>query len=624
MTSLPARRAFGAGIGVAALTATLIAGASPAGAAPTPPPTAAVPLQLLALNDFHGQLERPTGSGSQLPGLPGRNNAVTDENGNTQIVGNGYGGVEYLASQVRALEATADDPNTLTVAAGDLIGASPLLSAAFHDEPTIEALDRIGLDYASVGNHEFDEGPQELLRIQNGGCHPEDGCSDPSLPYQGADFQYLSANAFVDATGESLLPEVAIHKVQGIKVGFIGMTLEGTPSVVTPSGVAGLTFADEAETANRHARNLQRAGAEAIVVLIHEGGAQSGPAAGITVDSCQGLGGAITGIVPNFDDAIDVVVTGHSHQAYNCREVDGTFVQSSTTTAGRLVTSASSAGRLVTDIDLTLDPTTGDVLTSTADNVVVDTTVPAAADMTELIARWRALLGPIANDVVGNAGETLTRLNGGALTFTNTAGSATRPATGDSSLGNLIADGQLAATTPGSVASLMNPGGVRADIGTGPITYEEAFSVQPFGNYLTQITLTDAQIQCVLEQQFSFTPNATVLQPGNLTYSVSRTGRAGPPASATAPNAPCAGTVVPDDSVRIGGVVIATDGVSEYRFTVNNFLADGGDGFSILRQGTDRQDVADPEDDLAALIDYLGSFTTPTTAPATGRITQAG
>jgi 5'-nucleotidase len=611
-----------AGLGVAALTATLIAGAAPAGAAPTPMPTAPVPLQLLALNDFHGQLERPTGSGSQLPGLPGRNNAVTDANGNTQVVGNGYGGAEYLATQIRALEATADDRNTLTVAAGDLIGASPLLSAAFHDEPTIEALNRIGLDYASVGNHEFDEGPEELLRIQNGGCHPVDGCSDPALPYEGADFQYLSANAFVDATGESLLPEVAIRKVQGIKVGFIGMTLEGTPSVVTPSGVAGLSFGDEAETANRHARNLQRAGAEAIVVLIHEGGAQSGPSAGITVDSCQGLGGAITEIVPRFDDAIDAVVTGHSHQAYNCREVNGTFVPSSSTTAGRLVTSASSAGRLVTDIDLTLDPVTGDVLTSTADNVVVDTTVPAAEDMTELITRWRALIGPIASDVVGNAGETLTRLNGGALTFTNTAGTAMRPATGDSSLGNLIADGQLAATTPGSVASLMNPGGVRADIGTGPITYEEAFSVQPFGNYLTQITLTDAQIQCVLEQQFSFTPNTTVLQPGNLTYMVSRAGRAGAPATTAEPNAPCAGTVVPDDSVKIGGVAIATDGVSEYRFTVNNFLADGGDGFSILRQGTNRQDVADPEDDLAAFIDYLGSFTTPTTAPATGRITQ--
>jgi 5'-nucleotidase len=538
----------------------------------------------------------------------------------------------YLASQVRQLEAASKKPNTLTVAAGDLIGATPLLSAAFHDEPTVEALNRIGLDYATVGNHEFDEGPEELLRIQNGGCHPEDGCSDPANPYAGADWQYLSANVFENETDETLLPPYAIKTVQGVKVGFIGMTLEGTPSVVTPSGVAGLSFEDEAETANYWANYLQeRKGVEAIVVLMHEGGAQNGTSTG--VNTCGGqltpgqpsMGGAITDIVPTFDDAIDVVITGHTHQPYNCRYIEGEgFVQSAAATGGMLVTSASSAGRLVTDVDLTLDEKTGDVLTSQASNVVIDAAVvPAAADMTELIARWRTLLGPLASEVVGEAAATLTRTNGGPLAFQNTAGTAARSATGDSSLGNLIADGQLAATTPGSVAALMNPGGVRADIGAGPITYEEAFSVQPFGNYLTQITLTDAQIQCVLEQQFSFA-NPVVLQPANLTYSVSRTGRAGAPATTENPNAPCSGTVVPDDSVRINGVQITTDIPTEYRFTVNNFLADGGDGFSLLRTGSNRQDVADPEDDLAALVDYLGSFTVPTAAPATGRISQAG
>src|SRR4051812_29535884 len=201
MTLLPTRRVLAAGLGAITLTATLVAGATAASAAPKPKPTAPVPLQLLALNDFHGQLERPTGSSSTLPGLTGR----TNTDANNQPIGNGYGGVEYLSTQVQQLEAAAQAPNTLTVAAGDLIGASPLLSAAFHDEPTVDALNRIGLDYATVGNHEFDEGPDELLRIQNGGCHPEDGCSDPANPYAGADWQYLSANVFENETNQTLL-----------------------------------------------------------------------------------------------------------------------------------------------------------------------------------------------------------------------------------------------------------------------------------------------------------------------------------------------------------------------------------------------------------------------------------
>ena len=225
-------------------------------------------------------------------------------------------------------EAASKQENTLTDAAGDLIGATALLSAAFHDEPTIESLNRIGLDYASVGNHEFDEGADELLRIQHGGCHPEDGCADEDLPYQGADFQYLSANAFVKATGEPLLPPYAIHKVQGVEVGFIGMTLEGTPSIVSSAGIAGLEFADEAATANRYAAELRAQGVETIIVLLHEGGVQA-PGSGI--DDCNGLTGPITDMVPMMDDAIDVVITGHTHQAYE-RVLDD-----------RLVTSASSA-----------------------------------------------------------------------------------------------------------------------------------------------------------------------------------------------------------------------------------------------------------------------------------------
>ena len=531
-----------------------------------------VQLQLLALNDFHGQLEPPSGSSSRLPGFSQDPKDTIDV----------FGGAEYLAAQVRQLEAASKRRNTVTVAAGDLIGASPLLSAAFHDEPAIESLNRIGLDYASVGNHEFDEGASELLRIQRGGCHPVDGCADPDLPFQGAEFQYLSANAFLEASGEPLLPPYAIHRVQGVKVGFIGMTLEGTPSIVTPSGVEGLDFADEAETANRYAAELRARGVETIVVLLHEGGRQTGPSEGLTVDSCNGLTGPITEIVPQMDKAIDVVITGHTHQAYNCR-LDG-----------RLVTSASSAGRLVTDIDLTLDRRTGHVLRSTADNVPVRRNVVRDRAQTELIARYRELLGPIADEVVGTAAGDITRAPA---------------ASGEFALGNLIADAQLAATTAkDAVAALMNPGGVRADLTEGPVTYEEAFTIQPFGNFLSTITLTGAQLDCVLEEQYART-RPTVLQPSStLTYTVSASAAAGTPTE------PCTGDKV--SGIEIGGEPVTADGT--YRITVNNFLADGGDGFTQLRLGTDRQDTAG--DDLDAFVAYL-TANSPVSAPDTDRIT---
>ena len=581
-----ARKALAAGLGFTTLTAVLVAGASSAGATAEPEPAGPPPveLQLLALNDFHGQLEPPSSasSSSKLPGETGI-----------------FGGAEHLATQVRALEAESQKQNTLTVAAGDLIGATPLLSAAFHDEPAIESLNRIGLDYASVGNHEFDEGAQELLRIQHGGCHA-DGCADPDRPFEGADFQYLAANAFSEEGGidDTLLPPYAVHKVQGIDVGFIGMTLEGTPGIVTPSGVEGLDFADEAETANRYAEELQAQGVEAIVVLMHEGGTQTG--SGIGVDTCVGMQGPVTSIVPQMSDAIDVVVTGHTHQAYNC------------TIDGRLVTSASSAARLVTDIDLTLDRRTGDVLTAVADNVPVSQGLPKDPTQTELIAYYRALLGPIAGQVVGHAAETLSTVRETLYSYPGT-GSDGRPTTvkvlGESPLGNLVADAQLAATAQDAKVALMNPGGVRADLVQGEITYEEAFTTQPFGNYLTTITLTGAQIQCVLEQQFVV---GTVLQPAGITYSVAPNGTTGPAAN------PCAGTRVPDDQVRIGAA--AVDPSASYRVTVNNFLADGGDRLTLLAQHTERTDVVAPEDDLAALIEYLKA-NDPTSPPATDRIT---
>jgi 5'-nucleotidase len=572
-----ARRALAAGLGFATLTTALVAGASSAAAAPKKPNAnhPAVDLQLLAINDFHGQLVPPTSSSSRLPGYA--DNVA-------------FGGVQDLATQVKALEQQSKEDNSLVVAAGDLIGASPLISAAYHDEPAIEALNLLGLDYASVGNHEFDEGPEELLRMQYGGCLEGDlapeSCPDPDQKFEGADFQYLSANAFFEESGETVLPPYAVHTVDGIKVGFIGMTLENTPGVVTPSGVAGLDFADEAETANRYVRELQRQGVRSIVVLLHEGGSQT---SATDVNGCNELTGAITEIVPRMSKEIDAIITGHTHQAYNCREVKGEFVAADSTSEGRLVTSASSFGRLVTDIDLTLDSRTGDVMSATSDNVTVPQSLTDDPKQVELFQRYDALVAPIANEVVGFASAELSNrrvpLYGGVL--------------GESPLGNIIADAQRAAT-PGADLALMNPGGVRTSIAAGEITFAEAFAVQPFSNYLTTITLTDAQIQCVLEQQFAVgRTERNVLAPSGITYSVSAGGVTGPADS------PCTGTRVPDDSVLIAGQPIATDGKDSYRVTVNNFLADGGDGFSVLAQGTDRVDVDSPEDDLAAFVAYL-------------------
>jgi 5'-nucleotidase len=499
------------------------------------------------------------------------------------------GGVAHLATQLSGLAAEAKKKNTITVAAGDLIGASPLLSAAFHDEPTIEALNMAGLDYASVGNHEFDEGADELLRIQNGGCHPVDGCAD-GTPYRGADFSYLSANAFVDATGQPLLAPYAVERVQGVKVGFIGMTLEGTKQIVSQEGVAGLTFADEVETANRYAAELRAQGVETIVVLLHEGGVQTGPDAW-DVNGCNGLTGPIVDIASGMDDSIDVVVSGHTHQAYNC-EIDG-----------KLVTSASSNGRLVTDIDLSIDRRTGDVLTASAENVIVSRTTAPDPAQARLIERYRAALGPIATQIVGNAPDGLTRAQEPLFTG----------AVGESALGNVIADAQLAATDDefGAVAAFMNPGGVRADLDPGEVTYEEAFTVQPFANNLVTLDLSGAQLYCMLEQQFQV--GRTLYPSATVAYTVDPAGT-----SAVAGGDPCAGTRVVDGSLTFGGVPVTAD--ATYRVTVNNFLAGGGDGFSVLTGGTN---LATGPIDLDAFTAYLGAQS-PITAPALDRITVSG
>jgi 5'-nucleotidase len=528
-----------------------------------------VNVQLLAFNDFHGNLKPPSGSGGRIQ---------TGADPNVDRVD--AGGAEYLATHLARL--AGDNPHTTIVAAGDLVGASPLLSAAFHDEPSIEAMNLMGLSVTSVGNHEFDEGSDELLRMQYGGCHPVDGCQDGN-DFAGAAFPFLAANVTFTATGEPLLPGYAVRQYGNARIGFIGLTLEGTPLVTTNAGVAGLQFADEASTINALVPELKARGVNSIVVLIHEGGATTG-----LYNECVGASGAIFEIVRQLDPAVQVVVSGHTHAGYDC-DVDG-----------RLITSAAHAGRLITDIDLTVDELTGEIVAKDARNVIVTRDVAKDAAQTALIARYDALVAPIANRVVGTVNGDLIRV---------------LDLDGESTMGAVIADAQLwSGRADGAVAAFMNPGGVRADVlaGTvsggeapGQITFGEAFSVQPFGNNLISLDVTGAQLETMLEQQWSVAGGVTKINMLAVSSSVSYSWSLSKPI----------GDRIDPASIRVGGQVV--NPTDTYRITVNSFLSDGGDGFAVLKQGTHRAPGAV---DIDAFAGYL-TASSPLAVPALDRVT---
>jgi 5'-nucleotidase len=328
--------------------------------------TAPVDVRILAINDFHGNLRPPPG------GI-----RIADPDDKTKKIAVAAGGAEHMATLVRQLR--AGTKNNIFVAAGDLIGASPFLSAMFHDEPTIESLSMMGLAIASVGNHEFDEGKDELFRMQNGGCHPIDKCQGPHL-FAGAKFHYLAASTFDRNTGKTIFPAYEIREFDGIPVAFIGLTLKGTPDIVSPVGVAGLEFRDEADTVNALVPELKARGVEAIVVLIHEGGFPTGD-----YNECPGISGPIVEIVKKFDRAVDVVISGHTHQAYVCE------------IGGRLVTSGDKYGTIVTAIDLKLDPVTHDVIRAKADNVIIRAgTYASDPEQTALLESYDRLAAPTA------------------------------------------------------------------------------------------------------------------------------------------------------------------------------------------------------------------------------------
>jgi 5'-nucleotidase len=544
-------------------------------------------VQLLSFNDLHGNLEPPTGSSGRV--------AELQADGTTKSID--AGGVEYLATHLR--EARKGNKYSITAAAGDMVGASPLISGLFHDEPTIDALNKLDLDVTSVGNHEFDEGAKELARLQNGGCHPTDGCYDKKAKFRGADFPYLAANVTDEKTGKPILKPYWVWKKNGVKVGFIGVTLEGTPNIVSADGVKGLKFGDEVETINKYAKVLQRQGVKSIVALIHEGGAPASTAYNYDCDSPgagDGISGPIVDIAKNVTPAVDALVTGHTHQAYACTIPDP---------AGnpRMVTSASSFGRLYTDTTLTYDRWTGDIARTAVKsaNHVVTRDVAKAADMTSLISKWKTLSAPIASRPIGYiAGD-----------IGNTGN--------ESPLGDMIADAQLAyakSVDPEADLAVMNPGGIRAGLtyaasggeGDGVVTYGEAYTVQPFANTVNLVNLTGAQVITALQQQVSGANGAApkILQISKgLTYTLDLT-KSGADRVVTG-------------SVKLNGTAI--DPTATYRVAMNSFLAGGGDGFTELGKGGD---VLVGGDDLAAFESYLtanSSATAPYPVPTADRIT---
>ena len=520
------------------------ASGGPVPAAPEAGEPAEVELRIVAINDFHGHIATSSDSFG------------------------GVGRADYLAANIAAARAGAQ--NSAFVSAGDLIGASPLISALFHDEPTIEAMNLIGLDFNGVGNHEFDEGPAELLRMQQGGSHPVDGDLDGDS-FDGADFQFLAANVIDDNTGNTVFPPYAIRDYQGIRVAFIGMTLEATPQIVARSGVAGLTFQDEAQTVNALVPQLRQDGIEAIVILLHEGGFSDGG----QNDCGSGLSGPVAEVAARLDGAVDLVIAGHTNDEFICE------------ISGKWVTMADNRGRLFTVIDATLHRDTGDLTVRAINNQPNSqagvTPVPA---LTALIDRYDVLSAPRANAVVGTVTADITRQQNEA---------------GESALGDVIADAHLAATSGiddgGAVVAFMNQGGIREDIryaasgdeAGGVLTFGEAFGVNPFGNSLVTMSLTGAQIDDLLEVQFADLEAGTrrVLQ---VSAGFSYTWDASRPV----------GSRVDAASITIDGVAINLD--RTYRVTVNSFLADGGGGFDVLTEGAQR---TGGEIDLDALVAYF-------------------
>ena len=544
-------RALAAGLGVLTLAACATVPREAAEA-----PAAREQVQILALNDFHGNLEVPAGTTTYTAG--GQQQRET------------LGGAARLGSTLTRLR--EGHANTVTVAAGDLIGGSPLVSAYYLDEPTIMALNRMGLDLASVGNHEFDKGTAELTRMQRGGCEAHTRRQPCRLdnPFEGAKFTYLAANVVAEATGQTLFPGTAIRQFGNARIGFIGMTLKDTGSLVSPAGTAGFRFDDEAETANRLAAELKAQGADAVVVLIHQGG-DVDPF--YNQDGCPQLGGDVMPILARLDPAIRLVVSGHTHKAYICEvpAADGST---------RLLTSAGRYGYFVTDIRLTIDPATDRVEALSAVNTPVVAAAGEQADIAALVGRYSADSASVATRVVGRIDGSLETIDGQI----------------DAPLARLVADAALAATRApaqgGAELAVINSGGVRTAFrpaADGSVTYGQIFALQPFGNTVEVLELTGAQLKQLIEQEFTADGTGQFRQsfliPSNgFAYAIDR-------------SRPDGQHVV---AMTLDGQPV--DPARSYRVAVNNFLAQGGDGFTVLLDG---RFLAGGQSDLDALEAFI-------------------
>jgi 5'-nucleotidase len=552
----------------AAALATTAVTTAPASAGQRPDPTTDV--RIITFNDLHGNLEPPSGSSGR----------VTQSDGTTVDAG----GAAFLATHLKQLRSQVR--NSLVLSAGDNVGASPVISALFHDEPTIDLLNQLGVSASVVGNHEFDEGYKELQRMQFGGCHPTDGCQFDKK-FKGADFPFLGSNVYFTNGLPALLP-FTVKFEGGVPIGVIGATLKDLPTVVTPEAIKGLKFGDEVEAINRTANLLDFLGVKSQVVLLHQGDSTEieGP------NDCKVLPGPATAIAKAVTPKVDAIFTGHSHQQYNCviNDPDG---------QPRTVIQGASFGRLLSVVDLKINLKTRDVVRSAtqAHNEIVTRTVTPDPAVSALVADAKTKSAPIANKQVGTITADLP---------------AAGNAAGESLLGDVLTDAQLAGTqSNNAVIAMTNPGGIRGDLtykssptaneGDGVVTYGEAFTVQPFANIMQTITLTGANLKNVLEQQWAPGVNPKFLQiSSSLHYRY----------SASAPQ----GSRV--SNITVNGTPV--DPAATFRVSVNNFLAAGGDGFTEFTKGTN---LAGGPVDLDALIAYLGAH--PNLAPPVAdRITR--
>jgi 5'-nucleotidase len=566
------------------------------------PPASQVTVKLIAINDFHGYLE------------PSESFALPDPTDPAKSLRVPVGGAAYLATAIAQLR--SENPRNVMVGAGDMVGASPLGSAMFHDEPTIQALNAIGLEFTSVGNHEFDEGKDELLRKQHGGCRPGgkigvDTCLVDGK-FAGAKYRYLAANVIDEATGKTLFPPYAIKYFDagnGRRVGiaFIGVVLRDTPVVTTAFGVRGIRFLDEATTINALLPAIYAQGVHAVVVLIHQGILTK---VGYNDPSCAGADGDLLPVLDKLDRSIRLVVSGHTHRAYLCANGQGT------NNPHVFYTSAGKYGQIVSDITVDLDSATGTIANIAARNELVvndhasnpiartDSALTPDPAIAALVARYESATAPLVNRVIGHITADIS-LDGREVA---------RGGSGESAMGDIIADARVAAANvppPAPSIGLVNGGGIRSFLSftsaavpktPGDVTFGEAYNVEPFNDLLYTETLTGRQLIELLDEQWIGKKEVELLGTSqNLTYTW----------DASKPDG--ASKLVPE-SVKFDGKPI--DLAAPYRVTIDAFMADGGDGYVVLRQGN--QKTTGPID-LSALDAYITAHS-PLSPPPLNRI----